>query len=246
MNDHEVVISSKDEKLRHKVDACIDARQRFVIRADSTFRHHDALIRWLDVYSGQPERRGFFRILIDNVVAGDILGSWAATVQDANYSWDFDVKSKSVAITFDPDPDALRPKLSLAFKNKSRQKQGSLLKKARQGDIHVISMNDETLRKKVVEYTAKSQPFIIQADHAFRHKKALVRWLRVYDGESEERGFGRFILDNLLAGRIAVYMQIARNAGYTWAYDEGPDAVTILFEPTEPSVCSDESLNPPG
>ncbi|MGI9489023.1 MAG: hypothetical protein ACR2RF_24695 [Geminicoccaceae bacterium] len=241
MSEDMVAISAEDDKLKGKTDACINARQKFVIVADKTFPHHEALIRWLEVYGGQTDKRGFFRAIRDNIAVGDISGIWAAATLDNDYSWDYAVTEDSITITLDPDPNALRPKLSAAFKNKPRQDHGALLEGSGGGDIPIISMHDKDIKKKIIASTSKRQPFVVHADRKVRHKKALLRWLRVYDGAPEERGFGRLIPDILLAGRFNAFMQIASDAGYAFSYRHTPELITIVFEP--PENCPSRSPN---
>ena len=227
------VLAADDEKLSERIDALLRARQRFVISVASEFRHKEALIRVLDIRSGARDRRGFFQGVADAVVTGDIMASWTSVVQDSDYSWDYAVTEDSITITLDPDPNALRPKLSTAFKNKPRQDHGPLLEGSGGSDIPIISMHDKDIKKKIIASTSKRQPFVVQADHKIRHKKALLRWLSVYDGAPEERGFGRMILDNFLVGRFNAFMQIASDAGYAFSYRHTPELITIVFEPPE-------------
>ncbi|MEM8949855.1 MAG: hypothetical protein AAGC99_11030 [Pseudomonadota bacterium] len=107
VSDDAISISASELSIRQQVDACIAARQRFDIHADSEFPHKEALGRWLRIYQGERDERGFFRGLKDSVVTGDVIGCLSAAVNSAGYSWDFEQTPTSLTITFDPDPDAL-------------------------------------------------------------------------------------------------------------------------------------------
>lgn len=107
VTDDIVSISASDVAVREKVDACIRERRRFNIHADDAFNHKDALGRWLRIYQGGRDRRGFFRGLKDSIATGTVDGCLSAAVDGAGYSWDFEQTQRSLTITFDPNPQAL-------------------------------------------------------------------------------------------------------------------------------------------